>query len=473
MTVEAELHDGRVLEFPDGTDPSVVQATVKKMLAPKIPETIGGKIGGAVADTAGTMASGILAAPIAGVAGIAGGLLPGPQGQSADWVRNTQDALTLKPLTQGGATLTDIVTKPFQWLAKGADVAGSKVAEKTGSPAAGAAVNTAIQMAPAIASQVFGGKGRAKVDEAYAESGKLQSQASIKDATLNAGREAGYVIPPEKSVLRGVAGKSALRQEATIRNQDVTNSLAKKAIGIPDDVPLSPGVLESKRAEFSKPYQEIAAIDPMAGIFLEGLKKLRSKANEYFKYADRSGDPAALETAHALSGKASGLEARLDTIAKIANKPDLIPRLREARTQIAKTYDIERALNIGNGDVDAHIIGNMVDKNPAKYTGELSTIGKFDQAFRRYTGEGSRVEAPGGNSLSPHIGLGTGGGHGYGFLTTGIPLLRPAATNILLSDFYQKPNTYAPPLGLRSVSPLFDENAPLSLAAIAASQNRK
>lgn len=32
--IEAELHDGRVLEFPDGTDPAVVQATVKRMLGP-------------------------------------------------------------------------------------------------------------------------------------------------------------------------------------------------------------------------------------------------------------------------------------------------------------------------------------------------------------------------------------------------------------------------------------------------------
>tara|TARA_R110000868_G_scaffold161112_1_gene391050 strand:- start:2602 stop:9096 length:6495 start_codon:yes stop_codon:yes gene_type:complete len=34
MTIEAQLADGRVLEFPDGTDPSVIQATVKRMLAP-------------------------------------------------------------------------------------------------------------------------------------------------------------------------------------------------------------------------------------------------------------------------------------------------------------------------------------------------------------------------------------------------------------------------------------------------------
>ena len=35
--IEAELHDGRVLEFPDGTDPQVVQATVKKMLGTQQP----------------------------------------------------------------------------------------------------------------------------------------------------------------------------------------------------------------------------------------------------------------------------------------------------------------------------------------------------------------------------------------------------------------------------------------------------
>lgn len=33
MPVVAELHDGRRLEFPDGTDPSVVQTTVKRLLA--------------------------------------------------------------------------------------------------------------------------------------------------------------------------------------------------------------------------------------------------------------------------------------------------------------------------------------------------------------------------------------------------------------------------------------------------------
>ena len=34
MTITAHLDDGRVLEFPDGTDPGVIQATVKKLVSP-------------------------------------------------------------------------------------------------------------------------------------------------------------------------------------------------------------------------------------------------------------------------------------------------------------------------------------------------------------------------------------------------------------------------------------------------------
>jgi hypothetical protein len=44
MAIEAELADGRILEFPDGTDPSVIQATVKKVLASGRPTTM---LGGA------------------------------------------------------------------------------------------------------------------------------------------------------------------------------------------------------------------------------------------------------------------------------------------------------------------------------------------------------------------------------------------------------------------------------------------
>ena len=47
MAIEAELADGRILEFPDGTDPSVIQATVKRVLASSQPAPQTTMLGGA------------------------------------------------------------------------------------------------------------------------------------------------------------------------------------------------------------------------------------------------------------------------------------------------------------------------------------------------------------------------------------------------------------------------------------------
>src|SRR3990167_8484265 len=69
MTITAELADGRRLEFPDGTDPGVVQATVKKLLSPQGTQTEGwtpftpsGELTGGVADV--TTAEAIMGNPV-------------------------------------------------------------------------------------------------------------------------------------------------------------------------------------------------------------------------------------------------------------------------------------------------------------------------------------------------------------------------------------------------------------------------
>ncbi len=483
MTVEAELADGRILEFPDGTDPQVVQSTVKKMLAPRVPETMGTKAGQAVADTAATMASGSFAAPVAGLAGIVGGVLQGPQGQSADWVRKVQDALTIKPQTRGGEILTDVATKPFQWLGRAADVAGQKTADVTGSPAAGAAVNTTIQMAPAIASALFGNKARTGLENTAEDRNILQSQQSVKDASLNEGRSAGYVVPPENSILRGVAGKSALRQEAIVRNQEVTNSLARKAVELPDQSPITPGILESQREKFAAPYREIAALaedHPLlqppfknAADTLRDLRTARADATKWYQFADRSGHPIALKRAEGYATKADLLENSLEQTATALGKPELVQAMREARQKIAKTYDVERALNKGDGNIDAHVIGNMFDNNKP-LSGELATIGKFDQAFRRYTTESSRIESPGGTSLPVHSSaLGAAVGGGAGWFPAGVALAGGPTRSLLLSDFYQTPKTYGPSLMEQLASGYFNESAPVGLGALLAGQQKR
>ena len=47
MAIEAQLADGRILEFPDGTDPSIIQATVKRIVAQSAPPQERTFLGGA------------------------------------------------------------------------------------------------------------------------------------------------------------------------------------------------------------------------------------------------------------------------------------------------------------------------------------------------------------------------------------------------------------------------------------------
>ena len=99
------------------------------------------------------VASGLIAGPVAGFAGMGAAALDALSGRSKDEFRagqTTQDvaqALTYQPRGRGGQNVAAGIAAPFELLAKGANAVGEPVASVAG-PAAGAAINTAIQAAP-------------------------------------------------------------------------------------------------------------------------------------------------------------------------------------------------------------------------------------------------------------------------------------------------------------------------------------
>lgn len=148
--LEADVKGGAV-RLPQGTpptSPSAPGAEVANLVT-------GGQYGNA--ETAATLGTGILAAPIAGVAGLgtaAGNALGLTDREPADVVRSVQGALTYVPRTEAGKSNVALAAAPFEALAHGADVVGGKVADVTGSPALGAAANTGIQMlVPGVAAK--------------------------------------------------------------------------------------------------------------------------------------------------------------------------------------------------------------------------------------------------------------------------------------------------------------------------------
>jgi hypothetical protein len=147
--------DGQWSDFQDAPQPSA--ASVPAVMAQPTAvqrESLQPHTGVvALGETLLNLGTGMISMPIAGLAGL-GNVVTNAYGLTnsnpADTVNAVAQGATYQPRTAAGQGLTTAVTYPFAKLAEGADWAGGKVAEATGSPAAGAAVNTAIQAAPML-----------------------------------------------------------------------------------------------------------------------------------------------------------------------------------------------------------------------------------------------------------------------------------------------------------------------------------
>jgi hypothetical protein len=105
--------------------------------------------------------------------------------EGARVIAETQNAMTRQPRTATGKAADEMVNTPFRLLAEGADTAGRKTAEATGSPAAGAAVNTVIQALPSLVVPAARGLARAGAGAGAAE--ELTATAAPRGAPSQVG----------------------------------------------------------------------------------------------------------------------------------------------------------------------------------------------------------------------------------------------------------------------------------------------
>lgn len=318
-------------------------------------------------------------------------------------------------------------------------LAGGTAQEVTGSEAAGMA---ASMIAPAAVNSAIN-RGHAAVENAR----RLRQQNSVNDATLATARKEGYVVPPSEvnpsslnNRLESFAGKAAIKQEAGLRNQAITTQIAKRELGTTENI--TPAHLDELRNRASAPYAEVANISPLAANALEELRRSRNQSKMQWQYYERSANPDAHSAAKAADARSQMLERVIEKAAVKAGKPDLISRLREARQYIAKTYDIERGLNLGDASVSAPDLRRAQDRG-VPLSGGLKTIADFASGpGRRFVSEGSGIPPPGVSGGEPYAmaGMGALGSHlagPAGWAAAGIPLLRGPTRNLLLSNAYQ------------------------------------
>ena len=305
------------------------------------------------------------------------------------------------------------------------------------------------------------------------EAGAQASRNSVRDNTLKQGQGAGYVIPPSAvkpsfitNRLEGVAGKSALGQEASIRNQGVTNDLARSAINLDSRQPLSPKVLTDAREAAAEPYRQIAAISPEAAQALEAWKQANFESKMQWNFHQKSGNPEAYKAATASDGAANAALDEIDRIAQSSGNAGLVDALKQARIDIAKIHSVDKAVNVGTGDVDASVFGKQLD-NGKPLTGPLRTIGQFQQAFPPYMRESPKVPAAGvskAEGLASALLATTGAaasGSPWGMLAGALPFASGPTRSLLLSSPYQKTlaANYGPNFMTKEMALLQDPNA--------------
>lgn len=382
----------------------------------------GGKLGGEIAGTAGV--GGALAAPVRAVA-----------------ARTSVPALdaVVQGLQTGGFRVGDLagtVPGALTRVGTGAAVGGASAGLVNPSDAgAGAMLGGALPGAVAT----LGGAGQAI--NRFAGMGSQPTQRTLD--TARQAMDAGYVIPPSQinpsfgnRILESISGKQATEQLTSATNTRVTEGLVRQALGIADDVPLTQATLNDLRRTAGRAYAEVSSISPQAAADLEALKQARNDAQTYFRFYNRSADPSALAQARQARATAENLENWLEFHAADAGRPELIPALRQARQDIAKTYTVGRALNDASGTVDARVLGKMHEKGMPLSDG-LDVAGQFASAFPKANKSPQQVGSPAVHNLNALMSMGLGGG---GFMAAGpaglaaaaVPWVAPPAARSLM-----------------------------------------
>jgi hypothetical protein len=318
--------------------------------------------------------------------------------------------------------------------------------------------------------------------------GKTPSPQLVDSITK--ARDLGYVIPPTQAnpsvlnrLMEGVAGKISTAQNASARNQEITNKLAAKSLGLAEDTVITPQVLADLRTTAGDAYKNLGfagqvitdksyaqALDDIAKPFvvaakgfpdappspvlnlvqslkspsfdatagIEKVKQLRTAADDAF----RSGNT---DIGRASKKAAEAIENALENHLSKTGQGDLLDKFKEARQLIAKTYTIEKAANTTTGTIDAKKLAAQLQRGKP-LSGELKDIAQFSQAFPKAS---QATEAMGSlPQLSPLDYLaGVVGGVSTGGAGAGAILARPALRAAALSSPVQNrliPSTAAP-----------------------------
>lgn len=499
--MRAELADGRVLEFPDGTDPAVVQSTVKRVLGgdleSKVSQIPGNVVqppaqqdrtmmdrikgaGEAALSTATGVIGGLAAPFVAPVRGLVNPPTERGPNAAGNYVADTARSMTYSPRTEAGQEYAGKV--------------GSALSNLAAIPPS--EMMTLASLAPPAANYL-----RAQSES---EAAALNAARSGSSANLAQAKSLGMKVSPAEAnpsvlnqITEGFAGQAKTQKLMSAKNQPRIDNLGRQALGLSEEVPLTIETMETVRREAGQAYENIrnagriktdntmradlnnivskfegaekdfpkmaqtavrdavdtarvASFDASSGV--DAIKIQRGLADKAFRQGD-----AALGKAH--KAIADAIESQIERGLQNAGPTKMLADFRHAREVIAKSYDIQKSLK--GGHVDGRTLAGQLKKG-RPLSGELKDIATFAENYPKSSQTLQTSGYPG-----PDYGDILMGGVGYLADPTLATLAasRPLTRSALASGPYQSMfvrGSNATPSKMLSLSELASRNRPLN-----------
>jgi hypothetical protein len=394
-------------------------------------------------------------------------------------------------LAKGASLIPSVATKakPFIEALRTGGMSGGNLATKTAAGATVGGATAALTSPENITSGAVAGAVLPGVLGAGQRVGKVALDTAQK------GISAGLRVPPSSvsptgmnRFLESVAGKQNTQQTMSFANQERTNAIAREALGLAEDTPLTAATLKNyATSQYAQGYEPIKQVGMMqagkefddalnatvqqytgkgtipatekqeiiklvdshrslgfdSGDAINAIKTLREDADKAF----RAGDNALGKTNRAL---ADAYENEISRNLAKTGQNDLLGAYQTARQNIAKSFTVGKAIKEGTGDVSAQKLGSDLAKGKP-LTGDMRTVAEFANAFPKAMQTTAQTGSPGVHNLVPTLGAGLGGASGYmasqdpqsiaGGATVGalLPfLLRGGANKAMMSDTMQK-----------------------------------
>lgn len=348
------------------------------------------------------------------------------------------------------------------------------------------AQNVKVGAVGGAAGQVIGNELGRRVASKLSASTPAPTLSKTQQAAQRAAAD-GYVLPPSQAnpsllnrFTEGFAGKIRTQQTASTFNQETSNRLAKRAVGLADEAELSDGALEAVRKNAGKAYAAVANSPAPLKATPRYTAQINKLGDEWAKAADefpdlvkndailglrqsllkeemtpsgaiavvrklrfdakanlRATEPEKRALGFAQRRAADAVDELVETNLSRAGQKKLAESYKQARVLIAKTYDVEAALNDTTGNISARYLGGIMDRG-APLTGELKRIAQFSKAFPRAA---QNVDAIGSQpAISPldTAAAGIGAAASGRAEVLGAIVGRPAVRAAILSKPYQR-----------------------------------